>query len=187
MKRAHNFKDITGQQFHSLIALNISKKVGKILYWLCQCFCGNKVEVTGHSLRSNHTKSCGCLQKTIASRNLKLAREIWILPEGVAGFNDVFAIYKRNAKIRNLSFNILKEDFYILTQQNCYYCNSPPKTKNHKFIYNGLDRKMNKIGYEINNVVTCCKICNRMKMSLDFNEFINNVNKITINLKEKIL
>lgn len=38
--------------------------------WLCQCDCGNIVEVLGYSLKSGHTKSCGCLHeetlKTIA-------------------------------------------------------------------------------------------------------------------------
>lgn len=28
--------------------------------WLCQCKCGNQVEVLGKSLRNGNTKSCGC-------------------------------------------------------------------------------------------------------------------------------
>jgi hypothetical protein len=31
--------------------------------WLCKCECGNEVVVKGISLRSGHTRSCGCLQK----------------------------------------------------------------------------------------------------------------------------
>lgn len=31
--------------------------------WLCQCECGKQVVVKGISLRSGHTRSCGCLQK----------------------------------------------------------------------------------------------------------------------------
>lgn len=31
--------------------------------WKCQCDCGNIVTVTGHDLRSGHTKSCGCFQE----------------------------------------------------------------------------------------------------------------------------
>lgn len=35
--------------------------------WLCKCDCGNEVQVKGSCLISGHTKSCGCLQKEIAS------------------------------------------------------------------------------------------------------------------------
>lgn len=31
--------------------------------WLCQCKCRNKIITSGIALRSNHTKSCGCLHK----------------------------------------------------------------------------------------------------------------------------
>lgn len=30
--------------------------------WKCQCHCGNFFIVDGYSLRSGHTKSCGCLK-----------------------------------------------------------------------------------------------------------------------------
>lgn len=29
--------------------------------WLCQCDCGNKKIISGHNLKSGHTKSCGCM------------------------------------------------------------------------------------------------------------------------------
>jgi hypothetical protein len=31
--------------------------------WLCKCECGNEKEVSGTSLQSGNTRSCGCLQK----------------------------------------------------------------------------------------------------------------------------
>lgn len=35
--------------------------------WKCLCDCGNEVVVTSSNLRSGHTRSCGCLEKEIAS------------------------------------------------------------------------------------------------------------------------
>jgi len=34
----------------------------KEVMWLCRCCCGNTHLVSGYSLRSVHTKSCGCLK-----------------------------------------------------------------------------------------------------------------------------
>jgi len=32
-------------------------------YWVCQCDCGNEIEVRGDSITSGKSRSCGCLQK----------------------------------------------------------------------------------------------------------------------------
>ena len=37
--------------------------------WLCQCKCGNQVEVLGKSLRNGNTKSCGCYQRERAGQS----------------------------------------------------------------------------------------------------------------------
>ena len=71
MERAHNFIDITGQRFNRLVVLGISHKVGKKLYWLCQCNCGATLSVLGHSLKRGNTKSCGCLADEYLHSNKK--------------------------------------------------------------------------------------------------------------------
>lgn len=55
------YKDITGQRFNRLVALSPSRrnKWGEII-WLCRCDCGGDTEVSGHALRHEKTKSCGC-------------------------------------------------------------------------------------------------------------------------------
>jgi len=55
-------KDLTGQRFGKLV---VDKYIGKNKYgqsiWLCKCDCGNIEKILGNSLKSNRTKSCGCL------------------------------------------------------------------------------------------------------------------------------
>ena len=46
---------------------DFSKK-DRTIYWICQCDCGNIISVKGSSLKSHNTKSCGCLQKEIVSK-----------------------------------------------------------------------------------------------------------------------
>lgn len=63
--------DLTGMEFGRLKVLELSGKNNQgRLVWLCQCSCGNVKKISGHRLTQG-TKSCGCLQKEIASRKLK--------------------------------------------------------------------------------------------------------------------
>lgn len=56
--------DLVGHCFGRLVVLSRSTTSAK---WVCRCDCGNLVEVTTTHLKTGHTKSCGCLQKDIAS------------------------------------------------------------------------------------------------------------------------
>jgi hypothetical protein len=79
----------------------------------------------------------------------------------------------RTASRRSIKWNISENDWIKLATQNCYYCESKPKNiiKEYGFFYNGLDRIDPSIGYDLTNVVTCCKICNRAKSDLSQEEF----------------
>lgn len=64
--------DITGQKFNRLTAI---ERTGEKLYdglvWKCICDCGNEVLSTVRRLKSNNTKSCGCLNiEKIQQRNM---------------------------------------------------------------------------------------------------------------------
>lgn len=57
-------KNLTGQKFGRLTALNPTKKRKRgVVIWDCVCDCGNKVEVTTTDLTCGRKKSCGCLEK----------------------------------------------------------------------------------------------------------------------------
>ena len=40
-----------------------------ILHWLCKCDCGNEKIISGCSLKSNLTRSCGCLHSESSKKN----------------------------------------------------------------------------------------------------------------------
>jgi hypothetical protein len=89
-------------------------------------------------------------------------------------------------KKRNLEFNITKEEFTAISQKNCFYCGLPPnkvfkakKVYFGEFVYNGLDRLDNNIGYNLNNIVPCCFRCNRMKSNLSIEEFLTHIKIIS--------
>lgn len=66
-------KDLTGQKFGRLTAVEeMEKNSSRQIVWRCKCNCKekNEVIVAGANLIRGHTKSCGCLKKETASKNL---------------------------------------------------------------------------------------------------------------------
>jgi hypothetical protein len=171
-------EDITGRRFGKLVAIEFDHKEKKIHYWKCICDCGNEKIANKNHLKTGRTWHCGCTDN-------RFRKEY-----GEAGFNALYASYRCNARNRNLNFNLTKDDFKILVESKCYYCDEVPKQikKGNRlygnFIYNGIDRINNNIGYEINNVVPCCGICNQAKSNLDFDYFVKWISKVYNNLNK---
>lgn len=68
-KSCPNCKDsLLHQKFNRLKVIQKGKidKNGH-RYWICQCDCGNIVEINGDNLRRGLTQSCGCLRREITS------------------------------------------------------------------------------------------------------------------------
>ena len=61
----YNFKDETGHKYGRLTVIKQAPKrlKSRSIYWVCECECGNIIEVVGGDLRSGKTKSCGCLEQ----------------------------------------------------------------------------------------------------------------------------
>lgn len=56
--------DLIGRKFGRLVVLeNVGKDKCGSSQFFCGCDCGNKVVVRGSSLKSGHSKSCGCFRK----------------------------------------------------------------------------------------------------------------------------
>lgn len=64
-------KDIQGQQFGDLTALEFIGKQEGQYYWRCRCRCGKETTVRQNYLLMGKTKSCGCLQAKMAVENMK--------------------------------------------------------------------------------------------------------------------
>ena len=79
---AGKIKDLTNYVTESgVIVIKRVENKGNKPQWLCKCFCGKEFIARGDSLKSGHTKSCGCLQKKVASEqiinwNKKLALDL---------------------------------------------------------------------------------------------------------------
>ena len=173
-------KDETGNRYGHLFVLEFVGLRSRLALWKCLCSCGKEHTVRGSNLRSGNTRSCGC-SKDYSSRTL---------PNGVAASNALWRSYIQQAEKRGHKFNLSQEEFRSITSQNCYYCDTEPKqiksgiTYNGDYVYNGIDRVDNNIGYIIKNVVPCCGYCNTRKGDMSATEIINMAKKIKDYLDE---
>lgn len=170
-KRHSNFTDLTGQKYGSLIVLNlhsfVQKKNGKESVWKCICECGKETIVHRSNLKT--AKGCGCKR---GAKSKSYNEHI---------INNIINSYKQKCKSRQLVFELTKNEFVSLILQPCFYCGSPGMTeKQYKtkrgqttgnVKCNGIDRVDNNLGYILSNCVSCCKICNRAKSSLEYHKF----------------
>lgn len=59
-------KDVTGQVVGKWTVIEKAPSRGRYDYFLCQCECGTKKEVSGDALRSGKSTSCGCISRSKA-------------------------------------------------------------------------------------------------------------------------
>jgi len=87
-----------------------------------------------------------------------------------------FGRYKKDAKIRSISWNLTFEEFITFWQKPCFYTGRSIETI-------GLDRIDNNLGYCVENVVSCCKEVNRAKADMSQQDFLAMCGSIVKNLK----
>lgn len=85
-----------------------------------------------------------------------------------------YSEYRRNAKRRWYEFNLSVDEFKKIISQKCYYCWSNGKV--------WIDRLSPKIWYSIENCVPCCRLCNRTKATMNYEEFVLYIKTLYNNL-----
>lgn len=87
----------------------------------------------------------------------------------------IISSYKKNAKKRDLPFDLSYDEFKSLILSPCTYTGikySNTLTINgYQFKYNGIDRINSQKGYVIGNVVPCCININKAKSNLTIEDF----------------
>ena len=135
-------------------------------WWVCECYCGNFALAEAKKIRDGLRKSCGCLNGRGRIRDQKEKKPV--LSREDQGFKQL----KKHYTSHKREFSLTENEFRILVKSNCFYCGVEPKqkiilsarendnTKKYIFLYNGIDRQNNEIGYIIENCVPCCGTCN---------------------------
>lgn len=139
-------------------------------HYAVECDCGARKTVQGTLLRAGNTRSCGCGKADgYAKRRI---------PGNHSEITAVILGYKRHARDRGYVWRLTRAEAEGILGRPCFYCGCEPQnTKVHKntiapLLYSGIDRVNNANGYTPENVVPCCRICNRAKETLTVAEFV---------------
>jgi len=166
--------DLVGQKFGSWTVIKILESKGRHKFYKCRCDCGLLFDLRGSYLFNRKTLKCKFCKGKIQ--------------EGLSAFRRIYRQYRHQAIMRNFVWELTENEFRETTSSNCYYTGLPPsnicKTQGGQYVYNGIDRLDNNVGYTVNNCVPCNGRINQMKSDLSYSQFIELCHLITTHKKE---
>lgn len=176
--------DLSGKVFENLRALEFSHVKDRKSYWKFECtLCENEHIACATDVKRGKIKSCGC-EKNKGSNNGN-----W---KGFKNLNgSIVGHYRRNAELRNLDFNVTKEDLWKQFHKQKGIC---PYTgleltldsKESRIPDNAsLDRIDSKKGYTKENIHWVYKPINVMKNDTPHDKFVELCCLIAENNKKK--
>lgn len=202
-KRAQNpFKNKVNEKYGKLLVIeNIIPSQGEHVnnggLWKCLCDCGNTIEINGVLLgrAEKDRKSCGCLAKKSANLRRKYQETT---------INIRYCHHERNGKQGNRG-TLNRQDWESIVFLPCHYCGkidvhtaleekgyrdkidtiTKEEQERYSVKINGVDRIDSTKGYEKDNCISCCKMCNWMKLDYLPEEFLKHVEEISIFQKSK--
>lgn len=144
--------DITGEKFGKLTAIS---KVEGSRNWLCICDCGNEKIANVSRLRSENTRSCGCLYTDSRLNQVELIAKSRRVAQG---FPEDFQISSFNklerGKTKPLVARVLKRDGFC-----CAWCSSERQDiviDVHHLVPWAVSKELR---FETSNLVCLCKEC----------------------------
>lgn len=178
-------RDWTGLKFGRL---TFTKPAGRNsqnrIIWEAQCECGNTHTLEPGRAKNGSIQSCGCFHQELM-RNNSYAQEG---RKHEPRISTAKTVWRNTYSDGDIKF----EEFLELSQLNCHYCNSPPSNSTNRivkgsswfqrelgtFIYNGLDRIDSNKKHTLDNVVSCCWLCNEMKKNRSYQSFMDHIKRI---------
>lgn len=165
-----SYVNLVGQRFGKLVVVSrVPNARRNATRFLCRCDCGRDVTRLSSSLKSGAAVSCGCWKS---------------LPSNEGAFRALYRATEYNASYRGILWEISEDFFRWITKQPCHYCGEEPyqiyqpRRNTGGYVFNGVDRVDNEVGYVEGNCVPSCGVCNYMKSATsvgDFKEWIVSV------------
>lgn len=177
MSKRQSAAKLINNTYGVLTILSEPFKQGIHYFYKCKCTCGKETTVRSEKLILGPKSPKSCIH----------CRGNNISPTIAAPRNVLKSHYQSGALKRNLEFSLSDEEFNDLIYGKCYYCGQEPtinKSDNRYnktselFIRNGIDRIDSNKGYFKDNCVSCCTMCNRMKLNYTIEDFFIKIQQI---------
>jgi hypothetical protein len=172
-KPAYNKANLIGQKSGKLTVIEESKvrKRHDQAYWICQCECGKTTILSTGVINSQRTLSCGCLRRRKAWNNTSVGE--------LSGF--YWSSVVCGARDRGIEVLITKEDAwnkFLAQDRKCSLSGIELRfidhyRDDHKLQTASLDRIDSLKPYTLDNIQWVHKTVNKMKNTLDQDEFIS--------------
>lgn len=153
----------TGIRVGKLIPIRlINRRSGGNRYWLCQCDCGNTIEVSASNLKSKHVTSCGCWKDNNIT-NRRFDSLIALEPTDSRAEHDGSVVWKCICDCGNICYKGLS-DLKTSTHNSCgcERSRSGGEIKIERIL------KENNILFEIEKTFDSCKYDNGYCARFDF-------------------
>ena len=179
--KEYMMESMIGVRFGGLVVLSQQYRPegnNRRVWCECRCDCGRLANVNSNKLKSGRTRSCGCLKDDHPPPKPPQ------FPFGVAAKHRVLNEYRSRSRLSGREFSLSDEQVFALFESNCHYCNTPPSNvqKSTKgrgdYVYNGIDRINNLLGYTPENSVSCCRECNLRKRDTGIEDFLEWVRRV---------
>ena len=154
---------------HNVKECIIQADEGKKICSIC-CIQYDISEYKGKKIETKSCKKCRDQNKKQDKLRDKTHRNLI----AKININQSFRSYIKEAKRRNIDFQLSKEDFMNIVKKNCYYCCDMNEEKK----FNGIDRIDSSKGYLLENCISCCTLCNYYKNKHSISLFMKRVEHI---------
>lgn len=190
-KYAHGIKGFTYEAKRRGIPMELSKQELKVLFSSSCSYCAcsddigiDRLESDGPYSWANSVSACWTCNKmknvlshdefitmicAITTKHFDIVPKVESVGKRSV-YRSKFSQYRWSAKHSNREFKLTLEQFKKCISKPCHYCGLSCAS--------GIDRKDNKIGYTLGNVLPCCWTCNRAKHTFDYDDFLTKCAQI---------
>lgn len=143
------FIDLTGRKFGKLTVIKRTGSKRNSALWLCQCDCGNTKEIISPNLIHGASRSCGCLQREVASKLNKPKKNKYKIIENHV---EVYLSNSKNIMLCDISDWNTQKDFTWFMSKNGYVITHKTINRKQTPVYFHLEIMSRKTGFVVDHI-----------------------------------